>query len=180
MTEEKRKVMEKSEVLETLAQANDPELKAIIAVLILTGARVSEVCALTGRDISSDDTYVYFNMKLLKLKKEKGKRVTRKVSKNGYIISHFIKWMNEYNTIQYDDPVFSYDRKKVWRKLKEANPEINPHMFRHSLATWMLKKVDMRTLQEWFGWSSFKIAERYTHPKDAINTFSEQMEDVIE
>lgn len=175
-----RKTMEKSEVLETLTNIDEPELKAIVAVLMTTGARVSEVCSLQGKDVSSDEKYIYFNMKLLKRQKEKGKRIIRNVPKEGYIISHFLKWINELNDIGREDPVFSYDRKKVWRKLKEVNPEIHPHMFRHTLATWMLKEVDMRTLQEWFGWSTFTIAESYTHPQDAIKTFSEKMGGVLE
>lgn len=172
--------MEESEVLETFSNIDEPELKAIVAVLITTGARVSEVCELQGKDITSDDKYIYFNMRVLKKKNDPHKRITRRVPKNKYFISHFLKWVNEYNSINRDDPIFSYDRKKVWRKLKEANPEIHPHMFRHTLATWMLQKVDMRTLQEWFGWSTFKIAETYTHPKDAINTFSVKMDEVFQ
>ena len=173
------KTLEKEEVLEMLSQAEDLELKAIISVLICTGARVSEVCMLNGKDISSDDTYIYFNMRVLKKRNDKERRIIRKVNKNNIFMSYFRKWVNQSN-IKRDDPIFEYDRKKVWREVKLLNPEITPHTFRHTLATWMLDKVDMRTAQKRFDWTNLGTAEIYTHPKDAINTFSIKLDEVLE
>ncbi|MFW6130344.1 MAG: tyrosine-type recombinase/integrase [Atribacterota bacterium] len=174
------KIFTKSEVLEMTQDADEPELKALIAVLISTGARVSEIVSLKGKDISSDEKRIYFNMKVLKKRSDKSKRVIRPVSKKSYFMSFFIDYINNYAEITPDEPIFSYTRNSLWRALKRLNPDAHPHKFRHTLATWMLEKVDMRTAQEWFQWTNMKTAETYTHPTDAINTFSTKMDEVLE
>lgn len=174
------KIFTKTEVLEMVTEASDPEMKAIIGVLMCTGARVSEVCALRGKDITSDDKFVYLNMKVLKKRNNRSQRIVRPITKNNYFISFLRNYINNYADIKSDDLVFTRNRTSIWRELKRLNPEAHPHKFRHTLATWMLDKVDMRTAQEWFQWANLKTAETYTHPKDAINTFSSKMGEVLD
>jgi integrase len=174
------KTIEKSEVLRMLKEENEPEMKAVISVLIITGARVSEVLMLKGKDITADEKYIYFNMRVLKKRNDKEKRIIRKVPKENIFINYLRKWINDYNSFDRDDLIFMYSRKKVWQKIKKLNPEISPHTFRHTLATWMLDKVDMRTAQEWFCWTNLNTAQVYTHPKDAIDKFSNELGGILE
>jgi len=172
-------ILEKSEILEMLDKTNDKELQGIIAVLILTGARISEVLSLTGKDIWTDENYLYLRMPLLKKRKQKFQKITRKVPKDGIFVNYFRNYVNQARIVP-EEKIFKCDRRRVWERIKALNPNIKVHTFRHTLATWMGQKVDMRTLQNWMGWENLNMAKIYVNPKDSINRFAQEMEELMQ
>lgn len=172
-------ILEKGEILSMIKECQDKQTIGIICVLILTGARISEVLLLRGKNIWSDDNFLYFRMKILKKKRLKFQEITRKVPKDGIFVKYLRDYINNAR-IQPNHPLFTYDRYKVWREIKKLNPNAKVHTFRHTLATWMGQVVDMRTLQIWFAWDNLNMAKIYVNPKDSINTFANSMKDIME
>jgi integrase len=174
----KQRALEKSEVLKIIDKAKNNQLKAIISMMILTGARISEILELRARDVWTDENYLYIRMIVLKKRESTNTEIIRKVPKGMYFVIHIKKWINEDNEFQPDDFLFEYRRQTVWKYLKEIEPDINPHLFRHTLATWMGRRVDAFTLKDWFKWSNLNMATKYVHNKDSVNAFANAMEEL--
>ncbi len=147
----------------------------IIEILISTGIRVSELCA-----IDVDD----FDMRLKTLKvKGKGnkERIIQVECKRSF--ERLIEYVDarrerHLQTDQRSDKLplfinrFGYRlsdqsvRKIIRAICKEAGVSMNitPHMFRHTFATTLLEEgVDIRYIQKILGHSSIKTTEIYTH-----------------
>jgi len=174
----KKEILTKGQVIKLIDDFDNKQMKAIVSMLFITGGRISEVLNIKARDLWRDENFLYFKMVVLKKRKLNVKsEIIRKVPNNLYFTKFIIDWINKENNFEPDDFIFEYRRQTVWRKIKEKMPEANPHLFRHTLATIMGRNVDMRTMQEWFGWSNLNMAQNYVHNKDSINTFAESMSD---
>lgn len=65
-----------------------------------------------------------------------------------------------------DGPPVKYIRKAIARACKKGGVDrhVSPHLFRHSIATWLLGKgVNLRVIQDMLGHSTIKTTEFYTH-----------------
>lgn len=178
----KKEVLTKGQIVKLVDDFNNKQMKAIVSLLFMSGGRISEVLNIKARDLWRDEKYLYLKMILLKKRKANVQtEIIRKVKLNNYFeyfVNIIIDWVNKENNFEPDDFIFEYRRQTVWRKIKEKLPEANPHLFRHTLATIMGKKIDVRTMQGWFGWSNLDMATVYVQNKDAINTFADAVDSI--
>ena len=68
---------------------------------------------------------------------------------------------------------------------KALGRPVNPHMLRHTFATKLMRKTDIRTVQELLGHKHLSSTQIYTHPNDAdkrhaINLLNSPMRGVID
>jgi len=169
--------MTKSEINSMFSKCNNEEIAAIMAVMLMTGCRISEVLMLKGKDVFTDEKNIYFNCYLLK--KRKGiERLIKKIPKTHEYLEYFRKWVNS-RYITEEQFIFKTSRGYVWKAIKNINPEASPHLFRHTVATYLGKYLDIFTLQKWMGWSNLNMASRYVHPKNIIDAGSKAMGDIF-
>lgn len=174
--------LDNEEVLETIKASNNRQIRGIIAILWLTGARISEVLQMKGRDLNKleDEDALEINMTTLKRGNKSGIKDKRKIKipTDNVFFEYFRSWVNERKPLE-DERVFTYSRKWVWRKMKEANPDVYPHFFRHSFYTLMGDKADAFTLKTHAGWRKLETANNYVHPKDASDTIMRIQKDFM-
>lgn len=166
--------MTKNEINNMFSRCDNSQLKAIMSVLLMTGGRISEVLMIKGKDISSDDEHIYFNCYILK-KRNGIERMQKKIKKTHEYYVYFKDWINQ-NNFKEENFIFSYSRKYVWKIIKIIGPESTPHLFRHTVATYLGKHMDVFTLQKWMNWSKLEMASRYVHPTNVINAGTDALE----
>lgn len=171
----RKDTMSKNEILKMFYDSDDEQLKAIMAVLCMTGGRISEVLMLKGKDFYVDDEYIFFNSYILK-KRDGIQRLTKKIRKSNIFYEYFKRYINN-NYFLEDDLIFSYRRSYVWKRMKQVNPNSSPHLFRHAIATMLGQNgMDAFTLKQWMGWTKLEMAARYVHPENAMQTGADVME----
>ena len=154
--------------------------QAVLELLIATGIRVSELCALNleSVDLSARQVRIF------------GKGSKERIVMLGSI--HTVIALGDYISVrkpmeqcgirgaQNTRALFlnrskerisdQAVRKIILKRAKEVGVEahITPHMFRHTFATTLLEQdVDIRYIQQLLGHSSVKTTERYTHVSSA-------------
>lgn len=161
--------------------------QAVLELLIATGIRVSELCALNmdSIDLSARQVRIF------------GKGLKERIVMLGSI--HTVVALSDYLSVR--KPLAGVNinseacralflnrskerisdqavRKIILKRAREVGVEshITPHMFRHTFATTLLEQdVDIRYIQQLLGHSSVKTTERYTHVSSAkLRTIMEQ------
>ncbi|HKL23386.1 MAG TPA: tyrosine-type recombinase/integrase [Candidatus Nanoarchaeia archaeon] len=169
--------MTRSEINKMFMKSQSAMIKGIMAVMLMTGSRISEVLMLRGKDITTDEEYIYFNCYILK-KRNGIERIIKKIPKTHDYLKYFKEYVNS-KAIKEENLVFPTSREYVWKKVKQLNPESSPHMFRHTIATYLGEKLDIFTLQKWMGWSNLNMAVKYVHPKNVIDAGSTAMGEIF-
>jgi len=173
---------------ETLRANNyDHRTYVMINLALNTGLRVSELVKLDVSDIIpyGDITHV------LTVRPEiaKGGR-PRKIPLNSNIRKeldqYIFHYKQEHKSYQPESPLF---RSRITKKrlgirgfqqvirllsMKALGHPCNPHMLRHTFATYLLRQSNIRIVQELLGHSSISSTQVYTHPtssdkKEAVN-----------
>lgn len=142
---------------------------AVLELLFATGARVSELCSLSGQDVDIKEGNVQIYGKGSKervvqianqevLTALKNYQTAFEASING--IGYF--FVNRLNQRLSEQSVRFMVNKYV--ALAGIALHITPHMFRHSFATLLLEEdVDIRYIQQLLGHSSIVTTQIYTH-----------------
>lgn len=144
---------------------NNIMYKAIIMLLIDTGARISEILHIEKKNININSNEI-----LLTTTKTKQDRIvyflddTKKILKNIISLNLDSKYilynMDKNREMKYEDVRFYF------RKLKEELniKKLHPHMFRHTFATKILESdIDLFSLKQLLGHSNMKTTELYLH-----------------
>lgn len=140
------------------------------AVMILTGARISEVLALTPERIDGDHSAINFHTL------KQGERVrTRAVPVPRGLISR-LQDVHCFREAQIDPlksgtPLWAWSRTTAWRRVKTVMrlaripPYLaHPHILRHTLATEAYDRdVPLETIQSLLGHVDIRTTEIYTH-----------------
>lgn len=151
--------------------------RAILEMLIATGMRVSELCALdvVDCDLESRSVRIYgkgSKERVVQLESEPAIRALqrylpeRKVACDKAGSDSAALFVNKYCARMSDRSV----REVVSKRAKEVNASVavTPHMLRHTFATLLLEgDVDIRYIQRLLGHSSIKTTEIYTHVSEA-------------
>ena len=165
--EEIEKIMDSIEKITPYGERNT----LIIEVLYGCGLRVSELIALQRSQIDFSDSILRITGKG---KKERIVPISKKLKERIFI---FMQERNLQNvSTRFKEFVFLGKQKKpltrnmVFLICKQAgikasiNKNVNPHAFRHSYATHMIKNgADLRIVQELLGHRSISTTEIYTH-----------------
>jgi integrase len=139
----------------------DFELKALVAVVYETGARVQEVLALRGRDVEFDQYGAR-----LRIRRSKSEARTVRVSLYANLLA---AWLEARRPAP-DERIFPHGYwayharlRKAWR-LADLPPTRQPfHILRHTRATELLKGrvFTEKEMMLWFGWKTRSMIDVY-------------------
>jgi integrase len=165
-------IIDDAEVARTIMSCRTAEMKAFVSVLALTGGRISEVRAIRAKDVVVVDQDCWtISLLTLKQRPEQWKIPPRRTLKfpMSPLFEKIIKPFINNSKFASEQLIFPKTSTFYYRRLKEANPESYPHLFRHSLATRLSERVDAFDMKEWFGWKCVSMADSYVHNKKAID-----------
>jgi integrase len=185
-----------------VAKENKMELKYYCACLVLinTGIRIGEYCALTWNDIDFENKYIKIHKSLTKDKNNiltKGEVKTpssyREVPINDAVIKVLKEWRKEnkydilFPNMQNGKHVeASTLNKKLDSYLKEYSivglPRITPHGFRHSLGTFLINdKENPADVAKLLGHNNTNMTfKTYTHStKEGVSKLANKMENLV-
>lgn len=144
--------------------------RLITELLIASGARISEIIELKSNDLDTEN-YEFIRVK------GKGSKIRvipiyQEIAMElRFYMENVRKELADEKEDQKEYRIFNnVDRTSFWRKLRKNAQNVGiekgvyPHMFRHSVATEMLKNgAGLRAVQEMLGHSSITTTEVYTH-----------------
>lgn len=111
------------------------ELKAVVSLLYISGARISEILSLRRENIIEDIESIQIN--IISLKQKKKKRETFYIQNERPLTfrrdTPFMNYILEYiKGVPKSEKLFNVTRFQVWYYIKRANMFCSPHCFRHS------------------------------------------------
>jgi len=153
--------IEEDDIVKMLQACGNSRNRALLSVLIESGARISEILDLKLKDIK-EDQYGF----ILKVEGKTGSRPIRIVQS----VNDLKRWINEHSfKSNQESPLFySFDDKnfggfmtgtsgyilvKKIAKMAGIKKKITPHSFRHARATSLAQVMSDRQLVKFFGWS---------------------------
>ena len=180
-------VITKEAILEII---EDPKLKyetkALIAILYLTGGRISEVLAVRPMDIvKAADNVITF--KLINSKNRRTKRKVIPIILLNDVERKMMKYIFDFYTAKNtpaDARIFTFTRHNAWRRLQKINEiivrasdyknkveiddmefKLHPHYFRHCRATHLANDYNLSAIdiQNAMGWSDTRPLSIYAH-----------------
>ena len=141
--------------------------KMIIKFLIATGARISEILNLEIKDVENQE---YEFIKVLG-KGSKYRVIPIYDGLEKEIKDYLENYRPKLKNAKENFKIFpNTKRSKFWKNLKKISKDarieknVYPHIFRHSIATALLKNgADIRIVQEILGHANISTTEIYTH-----------------
>jgi len=166
------------EIEKMIRRAGEPWLKALIAFLYLYGCRCSEALMLKKEDVWVDGSVIHARIPLLKRRRADGpyERPTHilRVHSSAPFADVFLE---HWGRLSPNERVFPHSRWWAWKKIKELNPCVSPHVFRHDRLTKIaMKRPDPYLLKDWAGWSDTRPAEYYV---EAVGYRTMQVQDLV-
>lgn len=178
--------------LELLLSETKPRFPhALFTILADTGLRVAELCSLRlfdlwllGEPINSLDV----RADIAKNHRPRSIPLTPRATEAIKDLQHY-HWgvmpdMLHHYAFSSTDPSIPLTHRSIQRICEKYGREIlrirlTPHMFRHTFATRLMRKVNIRVVQQLLGHSSLTATQIYTHPntqdlQNAIDALNEQ------
>ena len=144
----------------------------LAAFLYVFGCRINEAMKLKPEDFEISEDYLAVKIALSKQKK---KQTTGPYDMSFHYVhvarsTPFVdEFIIPYRLSIRGERVFPYSRIWAWRKLKELNSQISPHVFRHDRLTKLaMSGASGAVLQDWAGWSDLRPAGSYLRTTGAI------------
>lgn len=162
-------LISEKELVTTINNSRNDEIKALVAFLYKTGARISEVRAVRQKDFLLQEDFWAVQIPTLKQRKQYTRpfRILKLVRDGLFekvILPYLLKFKNP------ESLIFPHSSVYYWKSIKKANPNLYPHFFRHNLASVLSEDVDPVAMQQWFGWVKLDMAVIYTQKRQAIDT----------
>ena len=164
--------VERRRFLRAAKATGSPSVFTFCLVLARTGARISEVLALTPRRIDIDGQAIVYRS-LKKRVKEGDDPVYRAVP----VTARLLRRLEEVHQIKapqqdpdrVDEPIWPWCRRTAWARVKEvfdaadvSGAQATPKGFRHGFAVnALVQKVPLPIVQEWLGHSNLEMTARY-------------------
>lgn len=173
VTQKKKKFLSIDEVNDILDDAKSRNIKYYTAIrlLVFSGLRVGELCALEWDDLKDGAIYVSKTIAEgvggLKVTKPKTETSIRKVVLDPEtldILEQFKSFPHVTNFI-FENTIGSFLNPRTLRIYLANRYKVSPHMFRHTHASLLFKAgVNPKVIQKRLGHTSFKITmDVYTH-----------------
>ncbi|MBD0855929.1 tyrosine recombinase XerD [Corynebacterium striatum] len=144
--------------------------RALLEMLYGTGARISEVIALSVDDMSDNDGILVLTGKGNKQRMVPVGSQAQKAVEEYLVRARPVLSKGKSHALFLNTRGGALSRQSAWAALKLAvqraglNKSISPHTLRHSFATHLLEGgADVRTVQELLGHSSVTTTQIYTH-----------------
>ena len=161
-----RDIITHEELDELMIKLPSPIEKSLVSFLYLTGCRIGEALQIRNRDIEFTDDKMNIRIRTLKTKATLPYR-TLWIS----LDAPYIDVINE-RTQQLtgpDDLMWPIHYRTFLRRVNAINPNIWPHLFRHTRLTLFAQKGFTEfQLQRWTGWVDTRPAKRYVHQSDKL------------
>lgn len=162
-----------SNAVDLIKATKNPREKAIIAVYLTTGMRVSELINLTLQDVQSD-------MVDIKVKGDKMRTIYLNEDCRGYIADYLkVRKESEYDNLFISNqgtPMNSQCLTAMLRKLAKkigVNDKITNHSMRHTVVTAIGNANGIASASQFVGHANVATTQRYFHTsKDDIKTMS--------
>ncbi|MEK6973738.1 MAG: site-specific integrase [Nanoarchaeota archaeon] len=143
-----------------IKNAQHPRDKAFISVLYESGCRIGELLTLRIKNVSFDEHGVLINVN-----GKTGSRKVRLISSTSYLATWLQNhpfnenkdsplWIN-YGQRNYQEAMVYSTAKKLLRTLfkkSKIDKKFNPHLFRHSRATFLANHLTEFQMNQYFGW----------------------------
>ncbi|KKO79830.1 site-specific tyrosine recombinase XerD [Corynebacterium striatum] len=144
--------------------------RALLEILYGTGARISEIIALSVDDMSDNDGILVLTGKGNKQRMVPVGSQAQKAVEEYLVRARPVLSKGKSHALFLNTRGGALSRQSAWAVLKLAvqraglNKSISPHTLRHSFATHLLEGgADVRTVQELLGHSSVTTTQIYTH-----------------
>lgn len=161
-TANKYKLINRNDVATWLSSGAETWVIALMIFLYLYGTRIGETLSFLRGDLYTQDGYLWLIAPEATLEKNKDpypRRLPIKLDSPG--VPYLLKYLDSKDP---EDLLFPVSRSHAWVKIKEVDPELSPHVFRHNRATeFSLQDATDTELQIWLGQSDSRTASRYRH-----------------
>lgn len=135
--------------------ADDRRLKAITALMLTTGLRISEALAVKTSDIDKAKKRIHIVGKGLK---------ERYVYYQADTAAYLNKMLGRCSGLLFDGWTARDCRESMYQHMRAQGRGYHPHMLRHLFATTMIDEgVDLHTLADLLGHTTIKTTEKYLH-----------------
>lgn len=186
------KTINESEIQKLLSAAKHQNIRdyTMIYLALSTGLRCSEVTGLYIEDVAPYGEISPILTVPQRIGKNSKKRDIPINQETRSIISNWLKSKNNRQEFSNSDsflfvsrhtrnPLSTRDFQRIVKKLsiQSINRSINPHILRHTFATRLLKKTNLRIIQELLGHARLQTTQIYTHVStedtiEAIDNFT--------
>lgn len=140
--------------------------KGLITVLYWSGRRINEVLSLQRSDVkyvnSLEGSYL---LVAFKLSKTKGvdKFIKTPFPFDDTIAMEFIHFIHWFDKQRFEGNLFTIGYQRAYQIVKEIDPDISPHWFRHVRSSHLGSVLTGPELKRYIGWSDWDMVDRYTH-----------------
>jgi len=158
-----------------------PYFQAVLGFHIGYGKRVSEILALRKAEVRIEEDVINTRFLILKREIESGILPYRwkKLIRSHYTCEYIEPWVKSrpspgsyvFPSLRPRSMVTPshISRVTIWKWMKALDPNIWPHLFRHSLATQMGEAgATAYELKAYFDWASIRTSERYVRETPLI------------
>jgi len=153
-------LLSNEDIQKIISIAEHPRNKALVSVLYESGCRIGEIATLQLKNIKIDKYGI-----VLTVYGKTGSRKIRIISSTPYLMTwidnHPLKdnkesyvWINYGSTNHHKPMRYTTIRMLLQKLFKKAgiNKKCNPHIFRHSRATFMANHLTEFQMNQYFGW----------------------------
>jgi len=178
----RKEISTETEIRQMFDKCRFEWLKALIAFLYLFGCRITEALNLKRYNIWVEKDNIVAQIGVLKRRKERHGPYENlphliHVSVNSPFAKEILMPYLDKITDR-EAKIFPFSRQLVWLRLKETNPQICPHVFRHDrLMKLALRGASEAELMDWAGWSDPRPAGDYIR---ATGRLAEKLADKID
>lgn len=158
-----------------------PYLQAVLGFLIGYGKRISEILVLRRAEVRIEEDFINTRFLILKRAPVSGVLPYRwkKLARSHYACEFIEPWVKSrpspgsyvfpsLRTRSMTTPGH-ISRQCIWSWLKDLDPDIWPHLFRHSLATQLGEEgATAYELKAFFDWGSIRTSEKYVRETPII------------
>jgi integrase len=162
----RQEISTETEIREIIQNARWVWLKGLTAFLYLFGCRITEALNLKRYDVWVEDQQIVAQIGVLKRRKEKKgpyenlPHLIHVSVRSPFTTDVLIPYID--SVTERTQKLFPISRQLVWLRLKELNPQISPHVFRHDrLMKLALRGATESELMDWAGWTDSRPAGNY-------------------
>jgi integrase len=154
----------KEDIEEFIEKIGDKTDRALLSLIFLTGARISETIRMIKKDdFSMDESDTHIVLTIHTKKRKKGIEIRKvPINRSEKLTMNILSYIE---TLQPEDVLFKFSRQRALKRLKKYNKNMWLHLFRHARATDVAPDLNDQEMVTMFGWSDARPATTYVHLK---------------
>lgn len=142
--------------------------RALLSIMYWSGRRVGEVVSLKREDVSplQNNNIYLVSFKITKTKEDK--TIITPIPLDNIFGRYFHDHLFWFDQKNHTGQLFPITTGRVGQIVKNIDPTISPHWFRHCRATHLGSVMNIWELCSYFGWKKIETALIYTHMSPSI------------